>query len=81
MKTIEQNLNIIETCRSLKYENSREYEPAEEGDGKNSDNCAYKIYTLIKAELEKNKSEDWQSMLAALERHLTKEENNENDKR
>ncbi|MBT9169042.1 MAG: hypothetical protein DDT19_02394 [Syntrophomonadaceae bacterium] len=30
METVERNLEVIEHCRALRYENSREYEPAKE---------------------------------------------------
>ena len=32
MKTLQENLDTVEDCRTLKYENSQEYEP--EGEGK-----------------------------------------------
>ena len=31
MKTLQENLDTVEDCRTLKYENSQEYEPEEEG--------------------------------------------------
>ena len=36
MKTLQENIDTIEDCRSKKYENSLEYEPEEGGENENN---------------------------------------------